>query len=380
MKSLAERKMTSTGRCSKRICSPAVAAVNLRAIQLNIALNAVRGLILHGALLIPQLAAASILDINQNSSVAFSSALYNVPEIFNDQNVKSLAAWDALGRQTHTYVDIAPTQPDGFRFDQDHATAWVDYRQPIAGADATLRAYAKVSGWYLDSGGVNSAHNEIHIHNVVSIENHGSSRALLNFIVSTHGTLLAGGLSNAVTASAQEVTTYNPLGGGCGGIPPFAPYCGILSGAASVYAADATPTAVTVSGDWEGATTLYSKPVAGFVDTLQGIELHSLLGSPSMLMEIGSKWTFEVDFRGIYEVTSGANSGYLSFAEADFSGTGNFIFNATDPLTGLPATGVTITLLSAPVPLPSAIGLMASALIVVTGLARRRTKPTTGLA
>ncbi|EXI77088.1 MAG: hypothetical protein AW10_04032 [Candidatus Accumulibacter appositus] len=331
--------------------------------------------VLLSALLVPHLAAADVLNIYVSSEVAYSSLIEgDLPTISHVQNVSSLAAWDSLDRYASATVDMVPVLPP-FHVGVEHATTWISYQQGAEGADSALRAYATVTGFYLipvdDS---TYARSEARIHNVVSIRNNGSSATYFNLIQPTHGTLLAGGFFNALTASAQEDTTYfgycsykEACSAADGTLFRFS---GAWSGAASVYAEgteDTTPT-VTVSGDWSGATTPYSKSMPLVGDLLyQGIELRSLRMSPTVLLEPTEELTLELNFHGIYRVASGSVSGPMSFGEADFSHTGNFIYSATDPVTGLPATGVTITVQSALVPSPSSFWLMLSGLIGLIG-------------
>lgn len=335
-----------------------------------------------GFALLPQLACAAALNIELGSTTQFSSALYSTPPSRDDRLIQSLPAWDALQREAQTRVELAPRQSDGFHFDQDHSTAWTIYRQPV-GADATLRAFAQLSGYYLNDGGVDFASNEIHIHNVVAIENNGATGVYFNLVLTSHGLLLAGGVSNNLTARAQEDAHYVGL---CGPIGPnviLSPLCidgsgnaaypfqGSWSGGATVTATGAAPT-VTVSGDWQGRTVPVSTAISGFADPFQGIELQSLLGSRTVGLNAGEQIVVDVDFRGTYQVTSGAGSGYLSFAGADFSGTGLLDYRAIDPGTGLPAAGVTVRLLPVAVPWPPTAWLMALGLVATAFEARRR--------
>lgn len=317
--------------------------------------------------------------LNQQSGAQFSSALYTVAQQLADQNANSLAAWDASGRHAHTGVDIVPAQPDGFRFEQDLASAWADLLQPASGADATLRSYARLSGYYFNGGSSNGAGNHIQLHQSVSVENLGPG-AYFNLVSTTHGTLLAGGLSNAVTASAQEQTTYIGLClSGCYEVDQVTPLSGIgatWTGAATVFASDSTPT-ISVSGDWAGQSSAYSRKVTGFSDPFQGIELKVLLGSQSVYLASGARMIIDVDFEGSYGAASGSGTGFLSFGEADFSGTGLLGFSALDAVTGLPASDVSFTVVSSPVPAPPAAALLAAGLLLI-GLQLRQQRTAVG--
>lgn len=321
------------------------------------------------AVLAPGVQAAAPLPftLEMSSGATFSSALYSVAAQSNDQAAKSLAAWDALGRDARTAIEILPKQPDGFHFEQDMATAWSRFVQPVSGVDGTLRSHARLSGYYLDDGSSNGAGSSIHLLDTVSVENSGAG-AYFNLVQTTHGKLLSGGLSNAVTASARERTIYL---GVClsrcyeADRQTYLPGIGgVWEGSASVYARDSTPT-VTVLGDWSGSTHAITAAVPGFVDPFQGIELSSLLGTQSIYLAPGAKMLIDIDFEGSYGVASGSGSGYLSFGEADFSGTGLLSYVAVDADTGLPASGVSFRLLATtPVPEPGSVpmillGLMA---------------------
>lgn len=332
-----------------------------------------------------QAAAPLPFTLEMSSGATYSSALYSVAAQSNDQAAKSLAAWDALGRDTRTAVEILPKQADGFHFEQDMATAWSRFVQPVGGADGTLRSHARVSGYYLDGGSSNGAGNSIHLLDTVSIENAGAG-AYFNLVQTTHGRLLSGGLSNAVTASARERTIY--LGGcfaGCYEVDrqmPLQGLGGVWEGSVSVYARDATPT-VTVLGDWIGSTHAITAAVPGFVDAFQGIELSSLLGTQSIYLAPGAKMLIDIDFEGSYGVASGSGSGYLSFGEADFSGTGLLSYIAVDADTGLPASGVSFRLLaSAPVPEPGSVPMVLLGLVALSAChtrSRRHDRPRHGV-
>jgi hypothetical protein len=305
--------------------------------------------------------------LNQQSGAQFSSALYTVPQALSDQNANSLAAWDAMGRHAHTGVEIVPVQPDGFRFEQDLATAWTDLVQPASGADATLRSYARLSGYYFNGGNSNGAGNHVQLHQSVSVENRGTG-AYFNLISTTHGTLLAGGLSNAVTASAQEQTTYIGLClSRCYEVDQVTPLSGIggtWAGAATVVASDSTPT-ISVTGAWTGQSSAFSRSVPGFTDPFHGVELKVLLGSQSVYLAGGASMIIDVDFEGSYGAASGSGTGFLSFGEADFSGTGLLGFSALDAVTGLPTRDVSFTVMSSPVPAPPTAALLAAGLLLI---------------
>lgn len=327
------------------------------------------GLAIGSAALAVAASSASVaqnFNFGQTSSAIFSSALYAPPTVVDNVVVQSVAGWDLAGRKASTQAEVTPVQPGGFRFDQDHALAWTTFEQPMVGADATLRSYALLSGYYLNATPANAATNEVALHDSVQVTNAGPAARIFKLVSNTGGTLVSGGTSNSVTASASEQTTYLGLcQHGCyelDGVTPLSVFAGTWSGSASVFASDAVPT-VTVGGDWVGATTPTSRTLPFLTDPVGGIELHSLLGSQGVWLAPGASLVIDVDFHGDYSVTSGS-SGFLSAGEADFRHTGTLDYVALDPVSGLRATDVTVTLLSA-VPWPPSAYLLAAGLLLV---------------
>lgn len=298
------------------------------------------------------LAQASLVELT--SRAGYSSAMYDAGSAQSESIAHSLADWDAMGRHGRSDTGALPATPF---FAQDLARGWSEFAQVDAGG--ALHSFAQAGGYYLNSGGTTFAETRAVVHNRVRVTNHNSQQAnYFSAAYATHGYLLSGGLSNCVTAYAQEtaiIIAHTQYGDSPWG----------WTGAASVFAADIEPT-ISVHGDWVGATSPVVRSVATFVDPFKGIEL-SLLGATGLIwLDPGESMDVDYQFDGYYSATSSvADSGFLSMGQADFSGSGTISYAGYDGVTGLPTTDVSFELVGVPAPGAATLGLLA------IGFARR---------
>jgi hypothetical protein len=279
--------------------------------------------------------------IEIRTHAAFDSAIIAPPPVDTVSGALSLSDWDAMGRHALATTGNIAT---GSIFPQDHAEAWGDFQQVDAGS--RRRAFAQLSGYYLYPGGpgLNSVSTTISLRNIVRITNDYDLVSVnITLNTPTHGTLLAGGYENFVTAGASEDLEIYGYGYNHQKLTVAQTH-----GDASVFAKQSVP-AITVHGDWIGKTTEITRSVASFTDPLRGIEI-SDVGRQSILFEMDPGKTIDVyvDFTGSYWVQpeDPSRSGFLSMGQADFGGTGEIIFGAQDAVTGLPAAGVRFDLVS----------------------------------
>lgn len=319
----------------------------------------------HIALVLAALAGPAMAQtglVSLSGTAQFRSQLYETPVVTRTFDALSVADWDATGRHGQVQTPALPANPV---VPMDISQATADFAQE--GVGSRMLAYTRASGYYAltatsDLDGV-FALTEVTIHNRIVAVNHGSREFMVQFLHTTHGTLLVGGMAASYRAAAREEITVTDVGLG---EPVYDERASAL-----VSSSDPASPFNFRHGAWETQSDLLSRTVPGLADPVGGFEIHQLDIVECGMVRPGTDRTFDVRFYGGYE--SNVYTGFLGFAETDFSHTVGMEFRAVDPVTGEVVPDVTFELVGVPSP-------GAAALVLGLPLAWRRRRGGVGSA
>lgn len=313
-----------------------------------------------------------------DASAQYSSYFYRTPQVQQGLQVSGVPDWDTLGRTGSAEVTLLPTQPGGGRIEGDQAVTWGRFAQPN-GANATVRGYSLLAGYYL--GSPTDAHTHLRVHNTLRVENNGARFARIDLMQLSHGWLLTNLEGGNAIAYAEESTvlqlTCDP---NCEQFDGHRYQTRVESwgGDARVWAFRGAMLS-DVNGSWAGHTTRHERAVQGLDldDPLPALELGLVYLSEAIFLGPGGSIDVELDYElRVGTATDPTRGGFgLTVAEADFSATAQLQWRAFDASTGALAPDVRFQLVgddrTDPRPLPEPPGLWLALAALALALGRR---------